>query len=78
MGKILAALKPGGRFAGQLLGERESWASRPNVVTHDSAEVDRLLAGLAVEMHEIEETDAVTPRGEAKHWHIHHLVFRRP
>lgn len=76
--KIVASLKPGGRFAGQLLGENDSWAGRRNVVIHDPAAIKDLLAGLQVEMHEIEETDAVTPRGEAKHWHIHHLVFRRP
>ena len=75
--KIVRSLKPGGRFAGQLLGENDSWAGRRNVVVHDPAALDRLLAGLAVEMHEIEETDAVTPRGEAKHWHLHHLVLRR-
>jgi tellurite methyltransferase len=75
---IARSLKPGGRFAGQLLGERDSWAGRPNVVVHDPAALERLLAGLAVELHEIEETDGITPRGEAKHWHIHHLVVRRP
>ena len=75
--KIVGALKPGGRFAGQLLGDRDSWAARRRVVVHDSAALDRLLAGVTVEMHEIEETDGITPRGEAKHWHIHHLVFRR-
>lgn len=75
--KIVGSLKPGGRFAGQLLGDRDSWAMRRRVVVHDSASLDRLLAGVTVEMHEIEETDGMTPRGEAKHWHIHHLVFRR-
>ncbi len=75
--KIVGSLKPGGRFAGQLLGERDSWAMRRRVVVHDAAALDRLLAGFTIEMHDIEETDGVTPRGEAKHWHIHHLVFRR-
>ena len=37
-----------------------------------------LLAGWTVEMFEEEETDAVTPRGEAKHWHIFHVVARTP
>jgi len=59
------------------LGDRDSWAARRRVVVHDSAALDRLLAGVTVEMHEVEETDGITPRGEAKHWHIHHLVFRR-
>jgi tellurite methyltransferase len=75
--KMIGTLKPGGRFAGQLLGENDSWAERRNVVVHDRAGIDRLLVGLDVELHEIEETDAVTPRGEAKHWHIHHLVLKR-
>jgi SAM-dependent methyltransferase len=76
--KIVGSLEPGGRFAGQLLGEHDSWAGRGGVVIHDGAALERLFAGLAVEMHEIEETDGVTPRGEAKHWHLHHLVLRRP
>jgi SAM-dependent methyltransferase len=76
--KIVGSLKPGGRFAGQLLGENDSWAGRRNVVIHDRVAVAGLLAGIHVEMHEIEETNSVTPRGEAKHWHIHHLVFSRP
>jgi SAM-dependent methyltransferase len=75
--KIVASLKPGGRFAGQLLGERDSWAGRRQVVVHDRAALDALFAGLIVEMHDIEETDSVTPRGEAKHWHLHHLVLRK-
>lgn len=76
--KMIRSLKPGGRFAGQLLGENDSWAQRRNVVTHDRAGIDRLVVGLTIELHEIEETDGVTPRGEAKHWHIHHLVLTRP
>ena len=76
--KIAASLKPGARFAGQLLGTRDSWAARPRVVVHDDAAIAALLAGFDIEMHDIEETDGVTPRGEAKHWHIHHLVIRRP
>jgi trans-aconitate methyltransferase len=76
--KIVASLKPGGRFAGQLLGERDSWAGRRHIVVHDGVALERLLADLAVERHEIEETDSVTPRGEAKHWHLHHLVLRKP
>jgi tellurite methyltransferase len=75
--KIVASLKPGGRFAGQLLGPRDSWIGRRNVVYCDDAELDRLIGGLAVEKRELEETDSVTPRGESKHWHIHHLVLRK-
>ena len=37
-----------------------------------------LLAGLDVEMFDEEEADGVTPRGNAKHWHIFHIVARKP
>jgi len=75
--KVIDTLKPGGRFAGQLLGARDSWAGRSHVIVHDDTALARLLAGFTVEMHDIEETDSVTPRGEAKHWHLHHLVLRK-
>jgi SAM-dependent methyltransferase len=75
--RMRGSLTPGGRFAGQLLGERDSWAGRPDVVSHDAAALDRLLQGFVAEKHDVEETDAVTPRGEAKHWHLHHLVLRK-
>ena len=75
--RIRMALIPGGRFAGQLLGPNDSWAARPAITVHDRAALDALLAGYTVERLEREETDAVTPRGEAKRWDIWHLVLRR-
>jgi len=72
--RLRASLRPGGRFAGQLYGEHDSWAGRPGVTVHSRAAARSLLAGWTVEMFEEEETDAVTPRGEAKHWHIFHVV----
>ena len=76
--RIRAALAPGGRFAGQIFGPRDSWAARtPPITIHDSDGVDALLAGMAVEMLEEEETDSITPRGQTKHWHIFHVVARK-
>lgn len=74
--RLRASLRPGGRFAGQLYGERDSWARRPGLTVHGRDAARALLAGWMVEMFEEEETDAVTPRGEAKHWHIFHVVAR--
>ena len=76
--KIVASLKPGGRFAGHLIGPRDSWAARRDIVALDDAAVDALIGDLIVERRDVEEDDSVTPRGEAKHWHIHHLVLRKP
>jgi len=76
--RIIAALKPGGRFAGQLYGGRDGWAGRAGMTHHDRAAVTQLLAGLEIELLEEEESDSVTPRGQAKHWHVFHIVARRP
>ncbi len=74
---IAAALPPGGRFAGQLVGPNDSWAARPGSTALGRAALDRLLEGFEVEALEEEETDSVTPRGEAKRWHIWHVNARR-
>jgi SAM-dependent methyltransferase len=77
--RIGTTLQPGGRIACQLFGPRDSWAARSKPpAVHDRAAVMALLDGLVVEMCEEEETDSITPRGEAKHWHIFHLVARKP
>lgn len=75
--RILASPKPGGRFSGQLYGDRDGWAGRPGITHLDRAAAERLLVDLRVELFEEEETDSVTPRGEPKHWHIFHIVARR-
>jgi SAM-dependent methyltransferase len=75
--RIGESLRPGGRFAGQLYGERDSWAGRPGLTVHTRDAARALFADWTIEMFEEEETDAVTPRGEAKHWHIFHVVARR-
>src|SRR6185503_7721985 len=76
--RIRAALNPGGRIACQLFGPRDGFAQRPDPpAIHDRAAIDALLAGMSVEMLDEEETDSVTPRGQAKHWHIFHVVARR-
>ena len=75
--RIVASLKPGGRFAGQLYGDRDGWVGRPGMTHMTRGDAERLLADLEVELFEEEETDSVTPRGKPKHWHIFHIVARR-
>jgi SAM-dependent methyltransferase len=74
---IRGALGPGGRFAGQLYGDRDSWVGNPTITFHTRAELDALLAGFDIEHFREEEEDSVTPRGKAKHWHIFHVVARK-
>jgi trans-aconitate methyltransferase len=75
--RIVASLRRGGRFAGQLYGDRDGWAGRSGMTHHDRAAALRLIAGLETELFEEEESDAITPRGARKHWHIFHIVARR-
>jgi SAM-dependent methyltransferase len=76
--RIVASLKHGGRFSGQLYGDRDGWVGRPGMTHMSRAAVESLLRGLDVELFEEEETDSVTPRGKLKHWHIFHIVAKRP
>ncbi len=87
--RIYTALVPGGRFAGHLLGPNDSWVRddrvrdnvvRDNVVQDkgpvvglDRAELVALLRGFHLEHLEEEEDDTITPKGEAKHWHLWHI-----
>ena len=75
--RILASLKPGGRFSGQLFGERDAWRGEKAITFLVRAEVERLLHGFAVELFEEEESDAATPYGKRKHWHLFHIVARK-
>lgn len=75
--RLSRSLNPGGRFAGQLYGDRDGWAGDPGMTFFTRPAAEELLADLAIEMFEEEETDAVTPRGKSKHWHIFHIVARR-
>jgi SAM-dependent methyltransferase len=75
--QIRRALAPGGIFAGQLFGTRDSWAGDPGMTFQDRSEVTRLLDGLEiVELHETERD------GEAysgpRHWHTYDILAREP
>ncbi len=75
--KIERSLKPGGRFSGQLFGERDGWRGEKAITFLGRAEVERLLQRFAVELLEEEESDAATPYGKPKHWHLFHIVARK-
>lgn len=77
--RIIQAIVPGGRFAGQLFGDRDSWATIPGRSHHARAEATRLLEELDLEQFDEQERDSVPlPGHPAKHWHIFHIIARRP
>ncbi|MDI1285593.1 MAG: class I SAM-dependent methyltransferase [Reyranella sp.] len=77
-GRIREGLPSGGRFSGQWYGPRDSWVDRPGITFLRRDEALAMLEGLDLEMFEEEEADGVTPRGKSKHWHIFHIVARKP
>jgi len=76
--RILMAVRSGGRISCQLYGDRDSWVGNPGITFFTREGVDALLDPLDVEYFREEEDDSTTPRGEKKHWHIFHIVARRP
>jgi len=75
--RIREALPVGGRFSGQWYGPRDSWSGRPGMTFVSREEALGLLDGFDLEMFEEEEADGVTPRGNAKNWHIFHIVAQK-
>jgi len=86
--RIVASLAPGGRFCGQLFGDRDEWASPPLVSRkswssppamsfHSRDEVLALLRGLEIEHLDEVDEDGQTAVGDPKHWHVFHVVARK-
>jgi tellurite methyltransferase len=75
--KIVASIRPGGRFAGQFFGNKDTWASLPNRSHHTREEVLKLLEGFSIEMMREEERDDPPELRKPKHWQIFHLVARK-
>lgn len=76
-GMIGAALQPGGRFAGQLLGPEDDWAKSSGVTSFSREALKALLEDYAIEVCEEERRQGFTAKGRAKHWHLYHLVLQR-
>ena len=87
--RITMSLPSGGRFSGQLFGDRDEWASVPHTSTAEwtpprnamtfltRSEVEDLLGDYAIE--ELIEIDEEGPTATApvKHWHLFHIVARQ-
>lgn len=74
---IRAAVRPGGRVAGELLGERDTWAPDTEFSAFSREQALGLLDGFVVERFEEEEEDGEACSGP-KHWHVFHVIARRP
>ncbi|WP_017314841.1 class I SAM-dependent methyltransferase [Mastigocladopsis repens] len=75
--KILSSLRSGGRFCGQLFGERDSWAIYTSMNHHTRQQVETLLQPFEIEMLKEEDHPGKTAIGEEKHWHLFQIVARK-
>jgi SAM-dependent methyltransferase len=75
--KIQMALKPGGRFAGDLFGPRHAWAGQSELTFLSREQVTRLCADLVLEHFAEEEGDRPTALDGMQHWHGFALVARK-
>lgn len=75
--RIVAAIRPGGRFAGQFFGDRDTWASLPGRTHHSREEVLELLKGFDIELLDEEEKDDPQEVRKPKHWQIFHVVAKK-
>jgi SAM-dependent methyltransferase len=74
---IVATLAPGGRFAGQMFGDRDEWAA-VNPRRHYSRERTlALLGAFDLEHFEEVEKDGSDATGGFKHHHLFHIVARK-
>jgi SAM-dependent methyltransferase len=74
--RLVASLKPGGRFSGHLYGEKDDWVDDPTVSHFTRPQVLELLEPFDIEYFEEEEDDSTSRSGAEKHWHVFHIVAR--
>ncbi|GAB5494958.1 MAG: class I SAM-dependent methyltransferase [Phycisphaerales bacterium] len=74
---VTDAIEPGGRFSGQLFGDRDSWASIPDRSHQSREEAEAMFDGFELEMFDEEERDKQDYQGTEKRWHVFHIVARK-
>ena len=71
--KITNALKPGGRFAGQFFGVRDSWVNETDMTFHTEEQVRVMLEKLETEYFHEQDEDGEAASGP-KHWHVFTVI----
>ena len=59
-------------------GNRDSLVGDPTITFLTKSAVDILLQSMEIEYFHEEDDESVTPRGVKKHWHIFHIVAKKP
>jgi len=75
--QIVDALRPGGRFCGQLFGEQDEWATEDDMTFHTREEAERLFVVFELDRFDELEEDGKTALGTPKHWHVFNIVAKK-
>jgi tellurite methyltransferase len=75
--RAIASVRPGGRFATMLFGDRDESASDPEMSCRSADWLRDRLTGFAIEDWFEREEDGQTALGEPHHWHILEVVACR-
>jgi tellurite methyltransferase len=75
--RIVDALHPGGRFCGQLFGDRDEWATEDDMTFQTREDAEGLLRGFGLERFDELEEHGKTALGTPKHWHVFHIVAKK-
>lgn len=75
--QIVAALRPGGWFCGQLFGDRDSWATIPTRTHLTRDQAIALLQAFEIKHFHEEEHPGTTALGHEKYWHLFHIVAQK-
>ncbi len=75
---IFEHLNIGGIFAGQFFGERDEWCGRENISFHSKDEVQKMLSPFEVIYFNEEEQNRPAVGNPNKHWHVFHVIARKP
>lgn len=76
MRRIVAALRPGGRLACDLFGERHAWRERAGMTFVTREEVERLLQPCEFELFSEAEEERETAFQGRQHWHGFDIIAR--
>jgi tellurite methyltransferase len=74
--KIETSLCKGGRFAGQLFGGRDTWATDPDMTFHKIDQARNLFRAFDIEVFTEFDEDGHAVSGP-KHWHVYHIIARK-
>ncbi len=75
--RIVGALRPGGRFAGDFFGDRHGWSGRPGMTFHTKEQVHALCRPLVLEWFSEGEGLRPTALEGNRPWHSYDVIARK-